>query len=419
MHFPCFLWRASEIPFPGQANMENGSMSIHSSSITHSAPGRICLFGEHQDYLGLPVVAMAINLRFLITFMPVNRNDFLLYMPDINEEPVRFDPDSDEIPGPNDFLRGTLQVLKEEGFRFRQKGQIVFRSYIPEKAGCSSSSAMSAAWMRLLLEIGDHPEKEKYINNPEQMAYLLYRGEKEKLQGSGGMMDQYACYLGGTLYIYPEADRSADRVGSRENVSFPYNVDRIDFDPTGFILIDSGQPKDTQGVLSTLSIRAKEALAAVQKAWPEFELTGTSLAGYDAFCRRVSVKRYKQESTLAEPTEKQLQFIREHLINRDLCQDGYRMLKSKNTLNHEVFGQMLDEEHRILSHTFGISTPKIDSILEECRRIGALGGKINGSGGGGTCFVYCPHSARRQMVKDFLTSENLAHYQVRADSGAT
>ncbi|MBT7422666.1 MAG: galactokinase family protein, partial [Candidatus Marinimicrobia bacterium] len=32
-----------------------------------TTPGRICLFGEHQDYLGLPVIAMAISLRISIT----------------------------------------------------------------------------------------------------------------------------------------------------------------------------------------------------------------------------------------------------------------------------------------------------------------------------------------------------------------
>ena len=32
-------------------------------SYTVSAPGRVCLFGEHQDYLGMPSVVMAINLR--------------------------------------------------------------------------------------------------------------------------------------------------------------------------------------------------------------------------------------------------------------------------------------------------------------------------------------------------------------------
>ena len=32
-----------------------------------STPSRLCLFGEHQDYLGLEVVALAINLGFAST----------------------------------------------------------------------------------------------------------------------------------------------------------------------------------------------------------------------------------------------------------------------------------------------------------------------------------------------------------------
>jgi galactokinase len=28
-----------------------------------STPGRICLFGEHQDYLGLPIIAAGISRR--------------------------------------------------------------------------------------------------------------------------------------------------------------------------------------------------------------------------------------------------------------------------------------------------------------------------------------------------------------------
>ena len=37
---------------------------------TTSAPGRLCLFGEHQDYLGLPVIAMAINRRCRLDWTP-------------------------------------------------------------------------------------------------------------------------------------------------------------------------------------------------------------------------------------------------------------------------------------------------------------------------------------------------------------
>ncbi|MEG2597305.1 MAG: galactokinase family protein, partial [Oscillospiraceae bacterium] len=44
--------------------------------ITVSTPSRICLFGEHQDYLGLEVIASGINLRF--STKAEKRNDMLL-----------------------------------------------------------------------------------------------------------------------------------------------------------------------------------------------------------------------------------------------------------------------------------------------------------------------------------------------------
>lgn len=43
-----------------------------------STPSRICLFGEHQDYLGLEVIASAINLRF--STKAERRGDSLLHI---------------------------------------------------------------------------------------------------------------------------------------------------------------------------------------------------------------------------------------------------------------------------------------------------------------------------------------------------
>ena len=37
--------------------------SFINRKFTVSAPGRVCLYGEHQDYLGMPSVVMAVNLR--------------------------------------------------------------------------------------------------------------------------------------------------------------------------------------------------------------------------------------------------------------------------------------------------------------------------------------------------------------------
>ena len=44
--------------------------------VISSAPGRICLFGEHQDYLGLPVIAMAVDLRFYIEYEPASGSNY-------------------------------------------------------------------------------------------------------------------------------------------------------------------------------------------------------------------------------------------------------------------------------------------------------------------------------------------------------
>ena len=48
-----------------------------------STPGRICLFGEHQDYLLLPVIACAISQRITITGSKRMGGIISIEMPDI------------------------------------------------------------------------------------------------------------------------------------------------------------------------------------------------------------------------------------------------------------------------------------------------------------------------------------------------
>lgn len=162
-------------------------------TIIATAPGRICLFGEHQDYLGLPVIAMAVDREFRIEFTPTAdaKREFTIHTPDLPDTtPQILDIHAQNPRSDDDYCWGIGQTLLEEGFSFPYGGDAVFRSNIPFRAGCSSSSAMSAAWMRLLLEIGEHPRRSDYIDDPERVAYLVYKGEKEKFAGAGGMMDQ-------------------------------------------------------------------------------------------------------------------------------------------------------------------------------------------------------------------------------------
>ena len=49
------------------------------------APGRICLFGEHQDYLNYPIIAMAISKYIYLEAKKISEPKFLITLPDINE----------------------------------------------------------------------------------------------------------------------------------------------------------------------------------------------------------------------------------------------------------------------------------------------------------------------------------------------
>ena len=42
-----------------------------------------------------------------------------------------------------------------------------------------------------------------------------------------------------------------------------------------------------------------------------------------------------------------------------------------------------------------VSTPKIEMMLDAAMDAGALGGKINGSGGGGCMFAYVPNNPEK------------------------
>jgi galactokinase len=360
-----------------------------------SAPGRICLFGEHQDYLGLPVIAMAVNLRFEIEFHPEPGPHIEIQKPDLGVDfRTTFDPYGDAPTGPDDFCWGITQILREEGFEFPHGGRAIFRSRIPLRAGCSSSSAMSAAWMRLLLEIGEHPRRNNYIQDSEQAAYLVYRGEKEKFQGAGGMMDQYSCYLGGLIQVFPRTSGSP----------IPFGVERLPEKLGGIILIDSGDPKDTQGILSSVGQRARQAVQTASREIPGFDLTNADT--------RATISALGDTQRQAD----HWQVVVDHLRNRDLCREGLAMFRS--TVNGQRLGEMLTEEHRILSQTLGISTPKIDHILDIVREAGAAGGKINGSGGGGTCFCYAPDPAAHRRVTEKLTASGIRHFCVTEDEGA-
>ena len=112
------------------------------NKIISKAPGRVCLFGDHQEYLGLPIIATTIDKEITIEAKKNNTEEFKIFKKDLNiydSIDLKQDIRSDE----KDFLRIALRVLKKYNCIPNHGYDIEIKSEIPINSGLSSSSALT------------------------------------------------------------------------------------------------------------------------------------------------------------------------------------------------------------------------------------------------------------------------------------
>ncbi|MFH1732987.1 MAG: galactokinase family protein [Planctomycetota bacterium] len=351
-------------------------------SIRVSVPGRVCMHGEHQDFLGLSVIAMAIDLYFVIKAWPRDDNKFVIHMPDLPETDELVPSEALEYRHHRDYVPACINVLKRRGIGFDKGYDFVFASTIPVNAGVSSSSAMCVGWAKTLLALAGDPA----AGDAAEVAKIAHQTEVLEFNEPGGTMDHYTTSVGGLVYI--------DCVD-------PIEVTPIDFDLTGFVLGNSLEKKDTKGTLRASRQAVEAGIAEMAKRIPDFSLRETP-----AGCILAE---------LAALPDEMADKLRANVINRDLCQEARRMLES-GPLDRARFGAMLDEHHAQLRDGLGISTPKLESLIAGCKQAGALGGKLNGSGGGGTMIAYAP--GREAEAAAAIDARGGKGYVIRKSRGA-
>jgi galactokinase len=351
------------------------------ADIAVSTPGRVCLFGEHQDYLGLPVVPCAISLR--ITMEARLRDDAVIVIdcPDVGSREEFSLSGGLPYVRERDYFRSAVNVLRREGFAFSRGLDCVVRGTIPINAGTSSSSALVVTWINLLAAVSDG----RVSLSPGECARYAHRAEVLEFGEPGGMMDHCAAAYGGITAIdfLPE-----------------FTVEPQDAVLGDFVLGDSGEPKDTRGVLSGVKGRVLEAVEILRRRDDGFSLAW-AVAGD---IRRAAAELGTSRAALLEGT----------IRNRDITAEARALLKVK-PLDHRRLGKLLSAHHAVLRDVLGISTPKIDRMLAAAEAAGAYGGKINGSGGGGCMFAYAPENAAE--VARAVAREGGTPYIVSADTG--
>lgn len=321
-------------------------MKLHAS-----APGRVCLFGEHQDYLGLPVAAAAIDLRCHVASKSREDSEVHVSLPDTQEE---FRWDLHRLPEltPQSYLLSVLHVAREEGWLPKQGWNARVSGNIPINAGASSSTALTVAWTALVKSLSQVSQKEPM--DQQWIARAAHRAEVIAFNESGGMMDHFACALGGVhqFEFTPEFQHLALPNSSVE-----------------WMLVDSLEPKETQEMLH----RLKSTRVALQDDFTKS--FSWHLAGID-------------DPLPPQWNEEQRMLYQATCRNRDLSSLGMAALQKGSDARE--WGALMTNHHAVLSQDLHASTPAIDAVLKEAVRMGAYGGKINGSGGGGTLVMAIP-----------------------------
>jgi len=209
----------------------------------------------------------------------------------------------------------------------------------PPGSGLGSSSSLVVNMIGLLREFKALPLTEY------EMADLAYQIERKQLSIRGGMQDQYASVFGGFNFIEFHADHV---------IVNPLRINRDSANELehNLLLCYTGKPRTTDGIIQD------------------------------------QVGRYEQSEDAA------LEGLRKQ---KTLAVEMKNLLLQRRL---DDFGALLDTAWQYKKKMSPkISNPHIDSMYEEARRHGALGGKITGAGGGGYLLLYCEYEKKHKVAE--------------------
>lgn len=348
------------------------------------APGRTCLFGDHQDYLGLPVIACAIDRDIRLTAVQNTTNVFNLNMVDINE--VRIIDINETFPelAPRDYFASSLRVLRRYGCIPNVGYDISVTGNIPINSGTSSSSALLLAWINFLVKAFGVNEEV----TPEFISKMGYLSEVVEHGEPGGMMDHYSIGVGNVVYI---------------NTKNPFSFTVIGKELGGLITGVSGVPKETIGLIGELKGNALLAIEIIKSHFDDFDLDTTEVEDLQKYCNFLPDRLVPYFKAA----------IKNHYYTKMALIEF-----QKPSLDLKKIGELMNGHHAVLRDLLKITVPRIDAMINAALKAGAYGAKIVGSGGGGSIVAMAEPGKESQVVEAMLEAGAVAAYAVNVDPGA-
>ena len=327
------------------------------------APARVCLFGDHQDYLGLPVIACAINKYIVVEGVPNNTNYLIFNLTDLGQiVEINLDEDFSSLKK-GDHIRHVIKTLKNNNININKGYDIKISSDIFINAGISSSSALTVALISFFIKVFYQK-----TCSEEFIAELAYKSEVVDQGGSGGRMDQYSISIGNTIFLETKS---------------AFSFKKINNPIKNFIIANSGVKKQTDLILKNLKNKTINAVNTIKLKNPSFNLNKVSIKGI-----------YEYENQLSKTS---FNYIKAAVENHSITQAAYLEMTKKNP-NFNNIGELMNRHHDILKNDLSITVPLIDEMIDSALKNGAYGAKIIGSGGGGSILILSNEKDQNKLI---------------------
>jgi mevalonate kinase len=103
-----------------------------------------------------------------------------------------------------------------------------------------------------------------------------------------------------------------------------------------------------------------------------------------------------------------------HMHLEEISTISNAVIKALKDEDDDELGSLMNRNHELLRQ-IGVSTPKLDRLVAQARRAGALGAKLTGAGGGGCIIALCSDKNTRSNIARELRKEGGTIYSVSLD----
>ncbi len=381
-----------------------------------SAPGRVDFLNTHQDYKGLPVVAIAVNRRIYVAAVEKTGRHFIVESLDLENRPKKVFDVTDFVPRGKDFddyikaciysLIMMTKVAVNEGYR------IIISSDIPIGGGMGSSGSLEVAFLKLMTELLG-------IHIPTMvLAETAFRAENRIMKIPCGRLDQYAAAYGGVMYLKP---------------TWMPTVEKLSSPPFYMIVVDSGiehrtakvhpirQEELNRGIQQLLDLDLPEELK--EKLGDSFDSTAwdvireEEILPFLSSIEEIPAKRILFTIRMNDLTKIAVRILRgEALRANDLHR--LKQLGIHTERPKEVLCEIINKQHELLRDLYDVSLPEIEKIIEAAFEAGACCAKISGAGLGGTIIVFTDIKDKISKIIDEVLAEGARRaWRVEPDEG--